>query len=83
MELNLSCFKDSIVCTSGCKYWKVNFDPDDKDDTYMTLTQSSKEQFLDECYGHSFLTEKDGDNVSIIFYFIVNIQLYSVAAVLS
>ncbi len=40
-----SCFKDSIVCTSGCKYWKVNFDPDDKDDTYMTLTQSSKEQF--------------------------------------
>ena len=49
----------------------------------MTLTQSSKEQFLDECYGHSFLTEKDEDNVSIIFYFIVNIQLYPVAAVLS
>jgi hypothetical protein len=77
------CFKDSIVCTSACKYWKVNFDPDDKDDTYMTLTQSSKEQFLHECYGHPFLTEKDEDNVSIIFYFIVNIQLYSVAAVLS
>ena len=81
-NINLSCFKDSIVCTSGCKYWKVN-DPDDKDDTYMTLTQSSKEQFLDECYRHPFLTEKDEDNVSIIFYFIVNIQLYPVAAVLS
>jgi hypothetical protein len=79
-----SCFKDSIVCTSGCKYWKVNFDPDDKDDTYMTLTQSSKEQFLDECNGQGFLTGKDEDNVSIIFYYIVNIQtgfqLYSVAA---
>ena len=38
-----------ISCTSGCKYWKVNFDPDDKDDTYMNLTQSSKEQFLYAC----------------------------------
>ena len=34
LNINRSCFKDSIVCTSGCKYWKVNFDPDDKDDTY-------------------------------------------------
>ncbi len=50
----------------------------------MTLTQSSKEQFLDECNGQGFLTGKDEDNVSIIFYYIVNIQtgfqLYSVAA---
>ena len=31
LNINRSCFKDSIVCTSGCKYWKVNFDPDDKE----------------------------------------------------
>ena len=47
-NVNLDFFKDSVVCTSGCKYWKVNFDPDDKDDTYMILTQSSKEQLLEK-----------------------------------
>ena len=46
----------------------------------MTLTQSSKEQFLDECNGQGFLTGKDEDNVSIIFYYIVNNQLYSMNA---
>ena len=75
LNINRSCFKNSIVCTSGCKYWKVNFDPDDKDDTYMTLTQSSKEQYLDECNGQR--TEKEDSNLSFIFYYIVNDQLYS------
>ena len=70
--------EDSIVYTSGCIYWKVNFDPDDKDDTYMTLTQSSKEQYLDECNGQR--TEKDDSNVSFIFYYIVNNHLYSMNA---
>ena len=37
-------FKDSIVCTSGCKYWDFNFDPDDEDDTYMILKKFSKEK---------------------------------------
>ena len=67
-----------IVYTSGCKYWKVNFDPDDKDDTYMTLSQSSKEQYLDECNGQR--TEKNDSIVSFIFYYIVNNKLYSMNA---
>ena len=79
LNTNRSSFKNCIVCTSGCKYWKVNFDPDDKDDTYMILTQSSKEQFLDECNGQR--TEKDDSNVSFIFYYIVNDQLFSMSVV--
>jgi hypothetical protein len=82
-NVNLDCFKDSIVCTSGCKYWKVNFDPDDKDDTYMTLTQSSKEQFLR--YGivvGNESGEDDGDYCGIFYYIVNDFQLYSVAAVL-
>jgi hypothetical protein len=75
LNINKSGFKDSIVYTSGCKYWKVNFDPDDKDDTYMTLTRSSKKQYLDECNGQR--TEKEDSNVSFIFYYIVNNELYS------
>ena len=78
LNINRSCFKDSIVCTSGCKYWKVNFDPDDKDDTYMTHTKSNKEQYLDECNGQR--KEKDDSNVSFIFYYIVNNQLYSMSS---
>ena len=45
--MHSSTFKDSIVNTSGCKYWKINFDPDDKDDRFLYLTQSSKEQYID------------------------------------
>ena len=26
------------------KYWRINFDPDDKDDTYMILTQSNEDE---------------------------------------
>jgi hypothetical protein len=77
-NIQRSGFKDSIVYTSGCKYWKVNFDPDDKDDTYMTLTQSSKEQYLDECNGQR--TEKNDSNVSFLFYYIGNNKLYSMNA---
>ena len=79
LNMNRSCFKDSIVCTSGCKYWKVNFDPDDKDDTCMNLTQSSKEQFQHACEGQYI--EGDDCNVSFIFYYIVNNKLYSMSAV--
>ena len=79
LNINRSCFKDSIVCTSGCKYWKVNFDPDDKDDTCMNLTQSSKEQFQHACEGQYI--EGDDCNVSFIFYYIVNNKLYSMSAV--
>jgi len=71
----------SVVCTSGCKYWKVNFDPDDKDNTYMTLTQSSKEQFLDECNSLDECLTENEDMVSIIFYYIVKTKIYSVAVV--
>ena len=45
--MHSSTFKDSIVNTSGCKYWNINFDPDDKDDRFLYLTQSSKEQYID------------------------------------
>ncbi len=74
LNINKSGLKDSIVYTSGCKYLKVNFDPHDKDDTYMTLTRSSKKQYLDECNGQR--TEKEDSNVSFIFYYIVNNELY-------
>jgi hypothetical protein len=70
------------VNTSGCKYWKINFDPDDKDDTYMILTQSSKEQYIDECDGRN-IDKKDSD-VSFIFYYTINTgsecKLYSISA---
>jgi hypothetical protein len=66
-NINSSNFKNSIVNTSGCKYWKINFDPDDKDDTYMILTQSSKEQYIDECDGRN-IDKKDSD---VSFYFII------------
>jgi hypothetical protein len=59
-NINSSTFKNSIVNTSGCKYWKINFDPDDKDDTYMILTQSSKEQYIDECNGRQGLQGSRG-----------------------
>jgi hypothetical protein len=45
----------------------------------MTLTQSSKEQFLDECEGQRI--EEDDSNVSFLFYYIVNNKLYSMSAV--
>jgi hypothetical protein len=51
---------------------------DDKNDTYMILIQSSKEQHLDECNGQR--TEKEDSNVSFIFYYIVNNQLYSMSS---
>jgi hypothetical protein len=35
------------VNTFGCKYWKVYFDPDDKDDRFLYLTQSSEEEWID------------------------------------
>ena len=69
----------AVVCTSGCKYWKVNFDPDDKDNTYMTLTQSSKEQFLDECNSIDECLTENEDMVTIIFYYIVKTKIYSMA----
>ena len=78
-NVNLDCFKDSVVCTSGCKNWKVNFDPDDKDNTYMTLTQSSKEQFLDECNSLDECLTENEDMVTIIFYYIVKTKMYSMA----
>ena len=78
LNINRSCFKDSIVCTAGCKYWKVNFDPDDKDDTYMNLTQSSKEQFLYACEQQYI---ESNDDVSFIFFYIVKNKLYSMSAV--
>jgi hypothetical protein len=31
LNINSSAFKDSIVCTSGCKYWKISFDPHPRD----------------------------------------------------
>ena len=80
-NINHDCYKDSIVCTSGCKYWNVSFDPDDKDNTYMTLTQSSKEQFLDECNSLDECLTENEDMVSIIFYYIVKTKIYSVAVV--
>jgi hypothetical protein len=67
--------EDSSVYTSGCKYWKVNFDPDDKDDTYMTLTQSSKEQFL----RYGIAPAEDDGNYCVIFNYIVKTKIYSMA----
>jgi hypothetical protein len=56
------------VNTSGCKYWKINFDPDDQDDTYMILTQSSKEQYVDESDGRN-KDKKDSDvTLHILLY---------------
>jgi len=47
----------------------------------MTLTQSSKEQFLDECNSLDECLTENEDMVTIIFYYIVNNKLYSMSAV--
>ena len=72
LNINSNPFKDSIVKTSRCKYWRINFDPDDKDDKYMILTQSSKEQYIAECDGRSTVAEDDG--VSFFFYYTINTE---------
>jgi hypothetical protein len=81
LNINSNTFKNSIVNTSGCKYWKINFHPDDIDDTYMILTQSSKEQYIDECDGGEFENKKDSE-VSCLFYYTMKSgskhKLYSV-----
>jgi hypothetical protein len=70
------------VNTSGCKYWKINFDPDDQDDTYMILTQSSKEQYVDESDGRN--KDKKDSDVTFIFYYTIQTRseckLYSMSA---
>jgi hypothetical protein len=49
----------------------------------MTLTQSIKEQFLDECNSLPRECTENEDNFSVIFYHVVNgHKLYSVAAFL-
>ena len=67
--------------TSGCKFWEINFDPDNKDDTYMILTQSIKEQYIDECDGRNI--DKEDSDASIIFYYTINTgsesKLYSIS----
>jgi hypothetical protein len=70
LNINSSTFKNSIVNTSGCKYWKIHFEPDDKDDTYLILTQSSKEQYIDECDGRRI--DKEDSGVSFLFYYTMN-----------
>jgi hypothetical protein len=56
-------------------YWKVNFDPHDKDDTYMMLIESSKDEFID-AYGE----EVNGFNgEDIKFYYIINNKLYCIS----
>ena len=47
----------------------------------MTLTQSSKEQFLDECNSLDECLTENEDMVSVIFYYIVKTKIYSVAVV--
>jgi len=64
--MHSSTFKDSIVNTSGCKYWKINFDPDDKDDRFLYLTQSSKEQYIDVSDGIEMENKKE---IAFLFYF--------------
>ena len=66
LNINRSCFKDSIVCTSGSKYWEINFDPDHKHDTYMILTQSSKEKCIERSDGVEMEKNKE-----IAFLFII------------
>ena len=81
LNINSKTFKDSIVCTFGCKYWKISFDPDDKDDTYIVFTQSSKQQYIDECDGRTI--DKVDSDACFIFYYTINTgsesKLYDVA----
>ena len=75
LNINSKTFKDSIVYTSGCKYWRIDFDHDDKDDTYMMLIESSKDEFID-AYGE----EVNGFNgEDIKFYYIINNKLYCIS----
>ena len=71
LNINSKTFKDSIVYTSGCKYWRIDFDHDDKDDTYMMLIESSKDEFID-AYGEEVNGFNDED---IKFYYIINNKL--------
>ena len=70
-------FKDSIVCTSGCKYWEINFDPDDKDD-YMILTQSSKEKYVELSDDVEMENKKE---IAFLFCYTVGTTLYTVTCI--
>jgi hypothetical protein len=75
LNINSSTCKNSIVNTSGCKYWKINFDPDDKDDRFMFLTQSSKEQYIDVSDGTEMENKKE---IAFLFFYTIGPTLYSV-----
>jgi hypothetical protein len=82
LNLHSDTFKNSVVNTSGCKYWEIIFDPDDKD-TYMILKQSSNDQYVEIGF-------TDGENHSdVIFLFYYTIQIgseskcYSLATLVS
>ena len=74
--MHSSTFKDSIVNTSGCKYWKINFDPDDKHDTYMILTQSSKEKYIERSDGVEMENKKE---IAFLFYYSYQSTCYALS----
>ena len=57
-NIHSSTFKDSIVNTSGFTYWKIYFDPDDKDDRFLYVTQSSEEEYIDMSDGKEMENKK-------------------------
>ena len=62
--------------TSGCKYWKINFDPDDKDDRFLYLTQSSEEEYVDLSDGKEMENKKE---IAFLFYYSYKSSCYSLS----
>ena len=74
-------FTNSIVWTSGCKHWEIIFDPDDKNDTYMILKQSSKDEYVKS----GFTDSENHSDVTFIFNYTIKTwsecKCYSLATV--
>ena len=75
-NIHSSTFKDSIVNTSGFTYWKIYFDPDDKDDRFLYVTQSSEEEYIDMSDGKEMENKKGR---FFLFYYSYKSTCYSLS----
>jgi hypothetical protein len=64
------------VNTSGFKYCKINFDPDDKDDRFLYLTQSIEEEYIDVSDGKEMENKKE---IAFLFYYSYKSTCYALS----
>jgi len=72
---------DRNMNASGCKYWKVYFDPDDKDDRFLYLTQSSEEEWIDISDENKKEMENRRELLSFVFFYSYKTTCYTLSCV--